>query len=50
MSVKTPIKFFAGRSSTYLAEKIARGFGQELGRTSFYRHAALNYEGRFILL
>ena len=37
MSVKPPIKFFSGRASMYLAEKIATSFGQDLGRTSIYQ-------------
>ncbi len=37
MSAKTPVKFFSGRSSMYLAEKIAVSFGQNLGRTSIYQ-------------
>lgn len=37
MDRRAPIKFFAGRASTYLAEKIAHGFGSELGRTSVYQ-------------
>ena len=32
-----PIKFFSGRASTYLAEKIATSFGTELGRTSVFQ-------------
>jgi len=31
---KSPIKFFAGRESKYLAEKIAKSFGTELGKSS----------------
>ena len=34
MKIKAPIKFFAGRASTYLAEKIANSHGSELGSTS----------------
>jgi ribose-phosphate pyrophosphokinase len=34
MKIKAPIKFFAGRASTYLAEKIAKSYGTELGSTS----------------
>lgn len=34
MKIKAPIKFFTGRSSSYLAEKIAKSFGTELGKTS----------------
>lgn len=34
MKIKAPIKFFAGRSSRYLAEKITKSFGTELGETS----------------
>ena len=37
MSSTTPIKFFTARASTYLAEKIAKSFGTELGRTSVYQ-------------
>ncbi len=32
-----PIKFFSGRASTYLAEKIATNFGTELGKTSVFQ-------------
>ena len=34
MKIKAPIKFFSGRSSAYLAEKIAKSYGTELGSTS----------------
>lgn len=34
MKIKAPIKFFTGRASAYLAEKIALSFGTELGKTS----------------
>ncbi len=34
MKNKTPIKFFAGRATTYLARKIIKSFGAELGKTS----------------
>jgi len=34
MKIKAPIKFFAGRASAYLAEKIAKSYGTELGSTS----------------
>jgi len=37
MAQHTPIKFFSGRASTYLAEQIAKNFGTELGRTSVYQ-------------
>lgn len=37
MDQQTPIKFFSGRASTYLAEKIANKFGTELGRTSVHQ-------------
>jgi len=37
MDSTTPIKFFTARASTYLAEKIAKSFGTELGRTSVYQ-------------
>jgi ribose-phosphate pyrophosphokinase len=34
MKIKAPIKFFSGRASAYLAEKIAKSYGTELGSTS----------------
>jgi len=34
MKIKAPIKFFSGRASSYLAEKIAKSYGTELGETS----------------
>ena len=34
MKIKAPIKFFAGRATHYLAEKITKSYGTELGRTS----------------
>ena len=34
MKNKAPIKFFAGRATTYLARKIIKSFGAELGKTS----------------
>jgi ribose-phosphate pyrophosphokinase len=34
MKIKAPIKFFTGRGSAYLAEKIAKSFGVELGKSS----------------
>lgn len=34
MKIKAPVKFFSGRASTYLAEKITQSFGTDLGRTS----------------
>ncbi|RLD95671.1 MAG: ribose-phosphate pyrophosphokinase, partial [Bacteroidetes bacterium] len=37
MSSNAPIKFFTARASTYLAEKIAKSFGTELGRTSVFQ-------------
>ncbi len=37
MDQQTPIKFFSGRASTYLAEKIANRFGTNLGRSSIYQ-------------
>ena len=36
-SNKTPIKIFSGSESTYLAEKIAKSYGTELGKTSVLR-------------
>lgn len=37
MAANTPIKFFSGTASRYLAEKIARSFGSELGKSSVAR-------------
>ncbi len=34
MSFNTPLKFFSGRASRYLAEKIAESLGTELGKSS----------------
>lgn len=34
MKIKAPIKFFSGRASHYLAEKITQSYGTELGKTS----------------
>ena len=37
MAANTPIKFFTGTASRYLAEKIAKSFGSELGKSSVTR-------------
>jgi ribose-phosphate pyrophosphokinase len=37
MAANTPIKFFSGTASRYLAEQIAKSFGSELGRSSIAR-------------
>ena len=37
MRPNSPIKFFAGKQSMYLAEKIAKAFGSELGKTNVQR-------------
>lgn len=34
MVIKTPLKFFSGRASEYLAAKITKSFGTELGKSS----------------
>jgi ribose-phosphate pyrophosphokinase len=34
MKIKAPIKFFSGRATAYLAEKITKSYGTELGRTN----------------
>ncbi|TVR74560.1 MAG: ribose-phosphate pyrophosphokinase [Marinilabiliales bacterium] len=34
MTHKAPIKFFSGKSSMYLADKIAKSYGMELGKSS----------------
>jgi len=39
MRPNSPIKFFAGRKSTYLAEKISKAFGNELGKTNVLQFA-----------
>jgi ribose-phosphate pyrophosphokinase len=39
MRPNSPIKFFAGTESMYLAEKIAKSFGSELGKTNVLRFA-----------
>jgi ribose-phosphate pyrophosphokinase len=39
MAANTPIKFFCGTETRYLAEKIAKSFGTELGRTSMNRYS-----------
>jgi len=37
MAASTPIKFFSGTASKYLAEKIAKSFGSEIGKSSVTR-------------
>ena len=37
MRPNSPIKFFAGTQSAYLAEKIAKAYGNELGKTNVLR-------------
>ncbi|MBN1159294.1 MAG: ribose-phosphate pyrophosphokinase [Bacteroidales bacterium] len=39
MKIKAPIKFFAGRASYYLAEKITKSYGTELGKTSVLEYS-----------
>lgn len=34
MQIKAPIKFFSGRATRYLAKKIVKNFGSELGKSS----------------
>ena len=34
MDGKPPLKFFSGRATRYLAEKIVKSFGNELGQSS----------------
>lgn len=34
MQIKAPIKFFSGRATSYLAKKIVKNFGSELGKSS----------------
>lgn len=37
MAANTPIKFFSGTASLYLAKKIAKSFGNEIGKSSVAR-------------
>jgi ribose-phosphate pyrophosphokinase len=39
MAANTPIKFFSGTATRYLAEKIAKSFGIELGKSSIQRYS-----------
>jgi ribose-phosphate pyrophosphokinase len=39
MAANTPIKFFSGTATRYLAEKIAKSFGTELGKSSIQRYS-----------
>jgi ribose-phosphate pyrophosphokinase len=48
MSHRSPIKFFAGTSSVYLAEKIAKSFGTELGATSVLRFSDGEFQPSYL--
>jgi len=48
MSPRSPIKFFAGTASTYLAEKIAKSFGNELGATSVLRFSDGEFQPSYL--
>lgn len=45
---KSPIKFFAGTASTYLAEKIAKSFGTELGSTQLLRFSDGEFQPSYL--
>ena len=48
MKIKAPIKFFSGRSTTYLAEKIAKSFGTELGETSVFEFSDGEFQPAYL--
>jgi ribose-phosphate pyrophosphokinase len=48
MRPNSPIKFFAGTESRYLAEKIAKSFGSELGRTNVERFADGEFQPHYL--
>jgi len=48
MDRKSPIKFFAGTASTYLAEKIAHCYGTELGSTSLLRFSDGEFQPSYL--
>lgn len=47
MKIKAPIKFFTGRGSAYLAEKIAQSFGTELGKSSVLKFSDGEFQPAF---
>jgi len=48
MKPHTPIKFFSGTASTYLAEKIATSFGIEMGKTNVLRFSDGEFQPHYI--
>jgi ribose-phosphate pyrophosphokinase len=48
MDRKSPIKFFAGTASTYLAEKIAKCYGTELGSTLLLRFSDGEFQPSYL--
>jgi ribose-phosphate pyrophosphokinase len=48
MDKNSPIKFFAGSASTYLAEKIAKCYGTELGSTSLLRFSDGEFQPSYL--
>lgn len=48
MRPNSPIKFFAGTASNYLAEKIAKSFGSELGRTNVLHFADGEFQPHYL--
>lgn len=47
MSIKTPLKFFAGRETRYLAEKIMKSFGAQLGKSSVLQFSDGEFQPSF---
>ncbi|HYX07694.1 MAG TPA: ribose-phosphate pyrophosphokinase [Bacteroidales bacterium] len=48
MKPHTPIKFFSGTASSYLAEKIATSFGIEMGKTNVLRFSDGEFQPHYI--
>ena len=48
MDRKSPLKFFSGTASTYLAEKIAKSYGTELGSTLLLRFSDGEFQPSYL--
>jgi ribose-phosphate pyrophosphokinase len=48
MDHRSPIKFFSGTASTYLAEKMAKSFGIELGSTQLLRFSDGEFQPSYL--
>ncbi len=48
MEHKSPIKFFSGTASVYLAEKIAKSFGTQLGSTQLLRFSDGEFQPSYL--